>query len=134
MRILILEDDIPLQHELVELIKSIGHEPFPVINATEATELLKTTQIDVLITDLFVKMNEKFQPDGGLLLISRVRTNLNNELKVSNNAPILAITGASEQFYRHIPRSTTTALGADACLRKPMDPLDIVAWIESLSV
>ncbi len=134
MRILILEDYPPLQKELVELVEGLGHQSLAVVDATQATELLQTTPVDAVITDLFVKKDGKFQPDGGLLLISRVRTNLNDQLQISKNAPILAITGASQQFYRHVPRSIENSLGADACLRKPIDPIDIVAWIESLTV
>lgn len=128
MRFLVLEDYFPLRQEIVDLIEHIGHEAFGVSNATEATILLKSSPFDAIICDIFVQVSGKFMPDGGILLITRVRRGA-EELMIPQDAPILAITAGIEMPGAAGPRRLAINLGADEAYQKPVPSEEIAEWV-----
>lgn len=132
MRILILEDSFTLQQQLVAIVDGMGHEAIAAYDAIEAIAVLKEIEIDAIITDIFVKKGESFVPEGGLSLLSSVRTRRGSDLKVSRDVPILAISGGLTIPGGFSPLRAARDLGADHWLAKPFKVEDIESWIMGL--
>ena len=132
MRFLVLEDYFPLRQEIIALIEDMGHEAHGAMNATEATVILKSSQFDAMIADIFVTKDEKLTPDGGLLMITRVRRSPNN-LMINSDAPILVITAGVEIPGGASPIQLVLNMGADKALRKPLDQVELQDWINSVA-
>lgn len=128
MNILVMEDYFPLRTELVDVVEALGHDAFGVNNATEAVELLNSVAIDAVIADIFVVENDKFQPDGGILLLSRIRTAF-NDLNIDPSAPVLVITGGLEVKGGFSPRQLVRNMGASETMAKPLDMEDVANWV-----
>ena len=132
MRILVLEDYFPLRQQMVDLIEGGGYEALSAADASEATRLLKDTVVDAVIADILVAKDGRYVPEGGLLLISRIRNSSANGLQIRPNAPILATSGGVEIEGGYSPLRLARDLGANHCLKKPVEPADIAKWLAEL--
>ena len=128
MNFLVMEDYFPLRSELEDLIEALGHTAFGANNATEASQVIENTPIDAVIADIFVMQDDKFTPDGGVLLLSRIRTAFNQK-NIQASAPVLVITGGLEIQGGFSPRELAKNLGASATMAKPLDMDAVATWI-----
>lgn len=132
MRFLVLEDYFPLRQEIIAFIEDMGHEAHGAMNATDASLILKTSPFDAMIADIFIAKDGKLTPDGGLLMITRVRRSPNN-LMIKSDAPILVITAGIEIPGGASPIQLVLNMGADKALRKPLDQAELQDWINSVA-
>lgn len=129
MRILILEDHFAIRQQLVSLVEHTGHIAAAVTTAEEALELLANSEMDAVITDVFIKKDGVFLQGGGVKLVGAIRFPKRQELKIPRTAPILAISGGIEIAGGYSPLRLARSIGADFCLRKPLDMDEVVVWI-----
>lgn len=129
MKILLLEDHFAVRDELVRLIENMGHTAVPVTDANEAIHVLKTTRMDAVITDIFVRRDGVLLPEGGIRLIGAIRLANQIDLQIEKKAPILAISGGIELKGGFSPLRTARDVGADACFSKPLNMDEVAIWI-----
>jgi CheY-like chemotaxis protein len=129
MQILVLEDHFALRAELTSLIEEMGHRVSAVEDANEAIEVLKVVPTDAVITDVYVQRNGEFRPEGGVRLLGAIRFARHYGLKISPKAPVLVISGGREIPGGFSPLRTARDLGADFCMRKPLDLDELAVWI-----
>jgi CheY-like chemotaxis protein len=129
MQILVLEDHFALRAELTSLIESMGHQVCAVDNANDAIEVLKVVPTDAVITDVYVQKDGEYMPEGGVHLLGAIRFAKQSGLKISRRAPVLVISGGREIPGGFSPLRTARDLGADFCMRKPLDLDELAVWI-----
>jgi len=134
MRILILEDHYPIREDLVALVEKLGHEAAPVTDAEEAMAVLKELPIDAVITDVLVKRDGTFVPEGGVRLIGLIRHSFSKGLLIARDAPILVISGGREIKGGYSPLRIARDVGADACMQKPLVMEEVAVWIMDAQV
>jgi len=119
-RILVMEDDATDAGQYSATLRRSGHSVRLCRNGTEALEILQVDRFDLLIADMFVQSGETLAPDGGLLLISRVRNSgRSGAVGTPSTVPIIAL--ASAMRYPHQEHFVDAArrMGATAVLPKP---------------
>lgn len=129
LRILILEDHFTIRQDLVSLVEQMGHIAAAVTTAEEGIELLEQTAMDAVISDVFIKKDGAFVAGGGVKLIGAIRFPKPHALKIARKAPILVISGGLEIEGGYSPLRTARGIGADFCLRKPLDMDEVAVWI-----
>ncbi|MEM7545676.1 MAG: response regulator [Pseudomonadota bacterium] len=126
-RLLILEDDIDLTDQWEEVLTAAGHELTITRNASEASARLTEQVYDLVIADIYVRQGGVLVPDGGVLLISRLRQMVNlNRPAWWQTVPILAVSGGSRIAGGFDPLRTARDLQATDWMRKPFTPKDLV--------
>lgn len=116
MRVAVLEDDLPLRHQLEEIVTGAGHFCHAFGNSRALITSLRVQSYDLLLLDWNV-------PDmDGLELLGWARSNL------SPCPPVIMITSRAEN------EDVVEALeaGADDYVIKPVVPRVLVARIEAL--
>lgn len=116
--VLIIEDDNEVREFLESLLERAGYETATAANGKEGVELFRTTEVDLVITDII--MPEK---DGIETIMDMKRTR--PTLKV------IAISGggrAEPENYLHSAR----LLGADRTIKKPFTNEDILEAVGTL--
>ncbi|MGC3937279.1 response regulator [Roseobacter sp. EG26] len=132
--ILLMEDDADLASVLREVLSEEGHTVTICESATEAFAALEKVQFDLLITDIIVQKNKVPIPDGGISLIARLRGPLNNQLEPwMKKMPIIAVSGAIHNPGMSNLLKISRDLGADITLAKPIDTLDLLHAINTLT-
>jgi CheY-like chemotaxis protein len=109
-RVLVAEDEVLVRLSVAAGLRNEGLEVFEAADAEEAISILKTTQVDVVITDLYMRT-----PADGLAVAYYVRA----------HCPGTALALASA-----ITPPLPEASGFDAFFVKPYQPDDIVRWIK----
>ena len=66
-KILLVEDDNLVWDMLVQMLQRAGHEVASATNGDEATEVLKTLEPDIMVTDIIMPKK------SGITLISEVK-------------------------------------------------------------
>ena len=118
-KILILEDDFHLAQEWKVGLETNQFEVDHIASAADLDDVLLSNEYCFFIIDLYQVQKNRFQPDGGISCISKIKKHceLNN-----NQAKIIAITG----FYVDSKNTNLSTeqkvkdLGADILLRKPL--------------
>lgn len=123
--VLILEDDQALALSWQQGFEEHGDRAIIASTATQALELLDSTPIDVLISDMYIYVGDKLGSDGGVKLIGLLRAAGSPSERIE--LPIIAITG-QPQDSRFMPPVLELAksLGADLCLEKPISVSTLV--------
>jgi two-component system, response regulator PdtaR len=109
-RVLVAEDEVLVRLSVAEGLRNEGLEVLEAADAEEAISILKTLQVDVVITDLYMRT-----PADGLAVASYVRA----------HCPGTALVLASA-----MTPPTNEASGFDAIFVKPYQTEDIVRWIK----
>ena len=121
--ILLMEDDDDQRELLVDIIEMDNHEVCAVASASEAWDKLQDEPFDLVITDLLVRKDGEFIPDGGILLIGKMRIKGRvGPARRIERLPIIVVTGSDVALGNGHVNQMTTGIGADACLIKPIDP------------
>jgi CheY-like chemotaxis protein len=108
MRILVADDDRIVVHLLAALLRGKGHEVVPVLDAVQAIMFsMRPPLPDAIVLDINM-------PGGtGIETLKRLKAS-----QVTALIPVIVLSGTTDA---QMP-STVQALGADAFLRKPVDP------------
>ena len=129
-KILIMEDEADQAAMLYSYLSNAGHEVVITYNGDEAWDHLSTHPCDVLLTDMSVKSEPNAPRNaGGLSLIGKVRAAKQaGDPAWFTDIRIVAISGVTT-IGANVLRMAK-ALGADACLGKPVSLVDILKAIE----
>lgn len=123
-----MEDEKPQAELLGDALRYMGHDVSLSSNCDAALEVLASREVDLIITDILVPKRDGGSPQGGILLISRVRTS--NDKKI-RNLPIIAISGAV--FHsRDTLREMLKGMGVNEFLEKPLNLHSLGPTIQSL--
>jgi CheY-like chemotaxis protein len=109
LKVLFAEDEVLLRLMLCDVLRESGFQVFEAADAAEAIAILRTTPVDVVITDLHMRV-----VGDGMEFARHVRAHCPRVslLLASANAPPIS---------EHSP--------FDAFFIKPYQPEDIVTWI-----
>ena len=132
-RILVMEDDSDFAAMLSGALEGVGHSVVVTGDGSAAMTALRTSRYDLLITDIYVRQDGQSTADGGILLISRIRSpGKAPKFEWMTTMRILAITGA--RAYRDPTQLTRLAesIGADRALLKPMHLDDLLTTVNEL--
>lgn len=130
--ILLMEDDLAVGQEISRKLEANGHDVDLVRNGSDALHHLTHQPYDVLLSDIIVKQEFRAVPDGGLLLINRIRRSDPNMLP-SPGLPIIAISGTVNTPGMENILTTAKQMGADICFEKPINMVEILTAIDELA-
>jgi len=116
-RILVADDNVPIQRAIVRLIEKLGHRADVAANGKEALSCLRAVPYDLLLVD--VDMPEV----DGFAVAQTVRR---EEADGGLHLPIIALTASAGE---HEGEACLRA-GMDGCLTKPVRPRELVDLIE----
>lgn len=125
--ILICEDDTSLASYWRQLLEAERHTVWCSENVPQALRLAEEKQPDLVITDMMIKQNGKFVPEGGLSLLFKLifRSRL--------SMPILGVSGYRPGRYNEIPAlEFAKSMGIDQALYKPISPERLLATVHHL--
>jgi len=117
-KILLVEDDNLVRDMLVQVLERASHQVVSAVDGEEATELLKTMNPDIMVTDIIMPKK------SGITLISEVRNK-------HPNMEIIAISGGGRldpAGYLDLSES----LGASVSFEKPVDKSALLMAIDLL--
>ena len=130
--ILILEDDRPLAQQWRRTLMNAGHSVEICAAASEALEIINTRRFDLFIVDMLIRRDGAYVPDGGMILISKMRQMHRNSEPWWRTVPILAVTGALVLPNGFDPLRRASGMGANMTLRKPVRSLTLLESVRSL--
>lgn len=117
-KILLVEDDDLVRDMLAQMLERSNHQVETAINGDEATEVLKNSEPDIMITDIIMPKK------SGIALISEVKNK-------HPNMEIIAISGGGRldpTGYLDLSES----LGASVSFEKPVDKSALLMAIDLL--
>lgn len=114
--VLIIDDDVELLEEITEMLSYGGYEVLTCSNAIDAVRIAKDAAPDVILVDIIM-------PElNGLQVIDRIKANARTA-----RIPIVVTSGYCEEGEgRKLARVNSLA----GFVRKPMNPLEVIAEIE----
>jgi len=115
MKVCLVEDDRELRESLAEVFGRAGYETQSASDGTKAMPLLRDWQPDIVVCDMIMPNSEGFEV-------------LRNARSIVPEARFVMISGATGEILDVL--EAARLLGADAILRKPFQPtelLDILA-------
>jgi two-component system, response regulator PdtaR len=115
-RILVVDDDKEFLEELKETLGLSGYDVVDVNNSISALDVARSLRPDLVLMDL------KMPGKSGFQLADELR-----HLSELGNIPVIAMTGFLKDDY--IP--LINICGIKKCLKKPFNPLDVIAHIEA---
>lgn len=117
-KILIVDDDKEFMEELREVLVNTGYEVVAVADGIAASKAARVTRPDVILLDLRMKGMSGFEVADRLKGFSD-----------TSGIPIIAMTG----FYTLKEHAWLMNFsGIKRCLRKPFNPLDVIAEVENV--
>ena len=122
--VLIMEDQAELASYWREHLENAGYNVIHASDFEEAVELLKTREVQVVVSDMLIRDDDdRPSSTGGLSLLSHLRLHVNPSPKM------IAVSGAHPQLniLRH-----AELLHADACIVKPFSAEQLVETVEEL--
>lgn len=120
-KILLLEDELVFADLIKSGLEGVGYEITHCTSGSEALETLTKQKFDILIVDILIKNGVGLLPDGGISVITTIRTALPTmtELGYQSKLPILAISGSVPMMDGPDLLDIAKEMGANATLRKP---------------
>ena len=116
-RVLVIDDDKLLLRELKDTLSLNGYEVVAVSHPSNATEIIEQVQPDVILLDLVMPDESGFQVACKINYFSSLA-----------RIPIIAMTGYFKDSYLPL----MNGYGIKDYLKKPFDPLELIAKIESV--
>jgi CheY-like chemotaxis protein len=99
--------------------------------ASEALVCATQEPFDLIITDIIVKMDGRFAPDGGISLIGHLRRMpLNSATK--RTVPILAVSGTFKNPGMETILTTAVQVGATAQMPKPLHKGALLSMLDRM--
>ena len=117
--ILLIDDDEMLRTVLAMALDMVGHVVLQAENGQKGMELLRTTSVDIVITDLVMPVQEGVET---IMKLRRERPSL----------PVIAISGGVPNSYLYL--DLASKIGAKRILAKPFLPRQLVALIEEVLI
>ncbi|MFT5057822.1 MAG: CheY-like chemotaxis protein [Planctomycetota bacterium] len=117
-RILIADDDFDIRVTLQKLLQMVGHEVELAKDGLEAMGILKSTEFDLMVTDIIMPNQE------GLECIIEAR-------QQHPNLHLIAISGGGKECTGNYLRMAS-AFGAEAIFMKPFSPLELLNKVNEL--
>jgi len=114
--ILVVDDDPDVRDIVAQYLEDAGYPVETAIDGTQALRAVERGRPSLLLTDLHMP-----NLDGGALAL------LLHER--GYDPPIVIMTGTTRT-----PEQVRDAVGADACISKPLDPDALLAMVERLRV
>ena len=114
-KVMIVDDDKEFLEELNETLGLSGYDVVSVNDSVAAIDTASRIKPDVILLDL--KMPQK----SGFQLADELR-----HLSELSRVPIIVMTG----FFKDDYASLLNICGVRKCLKKPFNPLDVIAQIE----
>jgi len=125
MQLVLLEDDIELGVKLSMELEAEGYDVHRHTSASQALQFISENHVDLIITDLLIKIDGVLVQDGGITLISRLH-------QVQNHpAPIIAVSSMFQATLGAVEAVTTAkTVGADATLAKPFKTYELLRLVQ----
>lgn len=125
--VLLMEDDLDQLNLLAETFSSAGYDVAKTQSASDALEIVKQNQFDLVITDIFVQRNGYYTSDGGIFLIGKLRgPEINAKHPWCKEVPIIAISGGTAFPGQEHLLNTTESVGATLSVAKPIDSKELL--------
>ena len=122
--VLIMEDQLELASYWREFLEEAGYRVVHAPQMQDATSFLYVDEIDVIVTDMLIRDEDKeLQASGGLTLLSHIN------LHVENKPKIIAVSGAHPDL--HVLKHAAS-MGADHCICKPFTSDELLSVISDL--
>jgi len=115
--VLLIDDDEMLRTVLAIAIDSAGHVVLQAEDGQKGLELVRTTGIDIVITDLIMPVQEGVET---IMTLRRERPRL----------PVIAISGGASNSKLYL--DIAGKIGAKRMLGKPFAPRQLVALIDEI--
>lgn len=115
-KIMIVDDDKDFLAELEEMMSLSGYDLVAVNDATSASKIASKTKPDLILLDL------KMPGKSGFQLAEEIR-----QLPELSGVPIIAMSS----YYRDDYAFLLKVFGIKSCLKKPFNPLDAIAAVET---
>ncbi len=119
MRILVVDDNADVLESMALMLQSAGHETETTSDGKKALAMHDRQPVDLLITDLFMPGTDGFET------IAQFRARW-------PTMKIVAMSGGG-QVVRGNYLGLATKFGADATVRKPFDPVELLKTLEELA-
>ncbi|MEI6464236.1 MAG: response regulator [Verrucomicrobiota bacterium] len=116
-RILLIDDDEMLRTVLAIAIDAAGHEVLQAEDGQKGMELVRTTSVDLVITDLIMPVQEGVET---IMTLRRERPRL----------PVIAMSGGASNSKLYL--DIAGKIGAKRMLPKPFTPRQLVALITEI--
>jgi len=114
--VMIVDDDREFLEELKEILVQTGYVVTDVSDSASAVKVAREIRPDVILLDLRMRQTSGFEVADGLKRFSE-----------TSGIPLIAMTG----FYTMKEHSwLMNFCGIKKCLKKPFNPLDVIAEIE----
>lgn len=130
--ILLMDDDVAFAYGLTQTLRDHGYDVDTVDNASDAMEHIEAKNYAVVLTDIIIKVDGHFVPDGGLSLIHRLRVR-ESERNTPRPLPIIAMSGTTKYPGMKNILSIASSLGANATIAKPAAHQSYLDLIEELT-
>jgi len=115
--VLVVEDSVPQQEMMTDLLRSIGLEVAIANDGLEALERIERHPPDVIVLDIVMpRMN-------GYELCRRLKAN-----PMTQHLPVVMCSSKGEEFDRYWGMKQ----GADAYIAKPFQPAELVGTVQQL--
>ncbi|MDD4954855.1 MAG: response regulator [Candidatus Omnitrophica bacterium] len=117
-KVMVVDDDVDFLKELEETLALSGYEIVAVQNSKNAGNAAAISKPDIILLDLKMEGMDGFEVAQTL-----------KRSPETNSIPLIAMTGyfTSEEHNEIIKEC-----GMKTCLKKPFNPLDLIARIESV--
>ena len=118
LNVLLVDDSFTSRNMVIAMVREIGHNPFAATNGQEALTILKSENIDLVISDILMPVLDGF----GLCLEMKKDTRL-------KTIPVIYLSGTYKQER---DRDFGLYIGAAAYLTKPSDPKTLAETISQV--
>jgi CheY-like chemotaxis protein len=119
LRILVVDDEPAVRDAVSMALRRAGHDPVAVRNGQDGLEALRDGGFDAVVTDMFMPQRD------GVELIRALRS-------AERPVPVLAMSGGSAYGADSV-LPMARMVGAQATLRKPFLPSELVAAVEAIA-
>lgn len=125
--ILICEDNIPLAAYWRKLLEAQNHTVYCSETVSQALKLAKKICPDLVITDMMIRKNERFLPEGGITLVSQLRRNSQQSI------PVICVSGYRATCHNPLPPlEIVKTMKVDLTLYKPIAPKKLLNAVHEL--
>ncbi len=116
MKIVLVDDDQDLRGALAQILERSGHEVRTAACGAEAIREVQNWHPEVVVCDMIMPQSEGFE------VLRSVR-------KAAPSVAFIMMSGATGDLQDQL--RVAPLLGADAVLRKPFDPTDLLSLIDT---
>lgn len=132
-RILIFEDNAEFADLLRQSLEALEHDVSITALGDEAFALLSGSGFDLAIVDIFIRREGQVVPDGGLLLLGRLKNLRSTRAgRERRRLPVIAISGEFNNRGIGEIGNFARSFGADEILAKPFTHSELLAVIDRL--